>query len=166
MSTLSSSLSALSSSTVTDVVAKLRRAPLTDRQGLRVGRWATIGWGLAFIAPATIFRSDEGNIVVLALGVAGITYGGLLGAFVFGIVNKRARAADANIAFVIAVAVNAFFFVMEKYVIGEVWVAWQWYPALGVIVTFVVGGLLSLRHRDRAPLESIEPLEPAADRRR
>src|SRR5690625_5462420 len=77
---------------------------MTDEQGLRVGRWATIGWGLAFIAPATIFRSDEGNIVVLALGVAGITYGGLLGAFVFGIVNRRARSADANIAFVVAVA--------------------------------------------------------------
>ncbi|MGP5365350.1 sodium:solute symporter [Brachybacterium tyrofermentans] len=146
MSTLSSSLSALSSSTVTDVVAKLRRRPLSDEQGLRVGRWATIGWGLAFIAPATIFRSDEGSIVVLALGVAGITYGGLLGAFVFGIVSRRARAADANIAFVVAVAVNAFFFLMEKYVVGEVWVAWQWYPLLGVIVTFAVGGLLSLRH--------------------
>ena len=104
-----------------------------------------IGWGLAFIAPATIVRSDEGSIVVLALSVAGITYAGLLGAFQFGIVNKRARAADANIAFVIAVAVNAFFFVMEKYVVGEVWVTWQWYPLLGVLVTFVVGGVLSLR---------------------
>lgn len=152
MSTLSSSLSALSSSTVTDVVGRLRRAPMSDQQGLRVGRWATIGWGLAFIAPATIFQSDEGNIVVLALGVAGITYGGLLGAFVFGIVSRRARSADANIAFVVAVAVNAFFFVMEKYVVGEVWVAWQWYPLLGVIVTFAVGGLLSLRH----------PAQPAA----
>ena len=139
-----SSLSALSSSTVTDVVATLRRAPMSDAQGLRIGRWATIGWGLAFIAPATIFRSDEGSIVVLALGVAGITYGGLLGAFLFGIVNKRAHAAYANIAFVIAVAVNAFFFVMEKYVVGEVWVAWQWYPLLGVIVTFAVGGVLLL----------------------
>src|SRR5699024_4715018 len=103
----------------------------------------------------TIFRSDEGSIVVLALGVAGITYGGLLGAFVFGIVNKRARALDVNIAFVVAVAVNAFFFVMEKYVVGEVWVAWQWYPALGVIVTFVVGGLLSLRHDEPAPVAPI-----------
>lgn len=147
MSTLSSSLSALSSSTVTDVVAKLRRTPMSDAEGLRIGRWATICWGLAFIAPATIFRSDEGSIVVLALGVAGITYGGLLGAFVLGIVNRRARSTDANIAFVLAVAVNAFFFVMEKYVIGEVWVAWQWYPLLGVLVTLVVGGALSLRHR-------------------
>ncbi len=152
MSTLSSSLSALSSSTVTDVVAKLRRTPMSDEQGLRVGRWATIGWGLAFIAPATMFRSDEGSIVVLALGVAGITYGGLLGAFVLGIVNRRARAVDANLAFVLAVAVNAFFFVMEKYVIGEVWVAWQWYPLLGVVVTLAVGGTLSLRHRgERSP---------------
>lgn len=159
MSTLSSSLSALSSSTVTDVYARLRRTPITDEEGLRVGRWATIGWGLAFIAPATVFQSDTGNIVILALGVAGITYGGLLGAFVLGIVNTRARALDANIAFVVAVAVNAFFFVMEKYVTGEVWVAWQWYPLLGIIVTLVVGGLLSLRPRalepDPRPAETV-----------
>ncbi|MDZ5077994.1 sodium:solute symporter [Nesterenkonia sp. HG001] len=146
MSTLSSSLSALSSSTVTDVYAKILRRPLGDREGLRAGRWATVGWGLAFIVPAAFFQSDEGNIVILALGIAGITYGGLLGAFIFGIVNSRARAADANIAFVAAVAVNLFFFVMEKYVVGEVWVAWQWYPLLGVIVTLSVGGLLGLRH--------------------
>lgn len=160
MSTLSSSLSALSSSTVTDVYGRLRKTPVTDAQGLRVGRWATIGWGLAFIAPAAFFRSDEGNIVILALGIAGITYGGLLGAFVFGIVNKRADAVDANVAFVAAVAVNAFFFVMEKFVTGEVWVAWQWYPLLGVIVTFVVGGLLSLRH----PAPVTEDAEPAPTR--
>ncbi|MGQ7788359.1 sodium:solute symporter [Nesterenkonia sp. K-15-9-6] len=152
MSTLSSSLSALSSSTVTDVYARFRKTPVTDQEGLKVGRWATIGWGLAFIAPAAVFQSDEGNIVVLALGVAGITYGGLLGAFVFGILNRRARAADANIAFLAAVGVNAFFFVMEKYVTGEVWVAWQWYPLLGVLVTFAVGGTLSLRHPARPKL--------------
>ena len=29
--------------------------------------------------------------------------------------------------------------------VGEVWVAWQWYPLLSVIVTFAVGGVLSLR---------------------
>ena len=146
MSTLSSSLSALSSSTVNDVYARLKKTPMTDAEGFKVGRWATIGWGIAFILPATIFQSDEGNIVILALGVAGITYGGLLGAFVFGIINKRATSVDANITFTLAVAVNAFFFVMEKYVTGEVWVAWQWYPLLGVIVMVVLGGLLSLRH--------------------
>lgn len=156
MSTLSSSLSALASSTVTDVYGRLKKTPMTDRQGLRVGRWATIGWGLAFIAPATVFQSDEGNIVILALGIAGITYGGLLGAFIFGILNRRARASDANIGFVAAVAVNAFFFLMEKYIVGEVWVAWQWYPLLGVLVTFAVGGLLSLRHRTLA--ETSTPL--------
>jgi SSS family solute:Na+ symporter len=149
MSTLSSSLSALSSSTVNDVYAKLKRTPMTDEQGFKVGRWATIGWGIAFILPAT----------VLALGIAGITYGGLLGAFVFGIVNKRARATDANIAFALAVAVNAFFFVMEKYVTGEVWVAWQWYPLLGVIVTFIVGGLLGMRHKTKIEEPTIAEVE-------
>ena len=155
MSTLSSSLSALSSSTVTDVVAKLRRTPMTKDDELKTGRIATIVWGLLFILPATFFRSDEGSIVVLALGIAGITYGGLLGAFVLGIVNKRARTLDANIAFLCAIATNAFFFVMEKYVVGEVWIAWQWYPLLGVLVTLAVGGLLSLRHSSPAEVEPI-----------
>lgn len=156
MSTLSSSLSALSSSTVTDIVAKLRRTPMTKDEELKTGRIATIVWGLLFILPATFFRSDEGSIVVLALGIAGITYGGLLGAFVLGIVNKRARTLDANIAFLCAVVTNAFFFVMEKYVVGEVWIAWQWYPLLGVLVTLAVGGLLSLRHSSPAEVEPID----------
>lgn len=51
--------------------------------------------------------------------------GGVLGTFVLGIVNKHARGADANVAFVVAVTVNAFFFVTENYVTGELWVAWQ-----------------------------------------
>ncbi|MDN6528211.1 MAG: sodium:solute symporter, partial [Brevibacterium sp.] len=159
MSPLSSSLSALSSSTVNDVYARLKKTPMTDAEGFKVGRWATIGWGIAFILPATVFQSDEGNIVILALGVAGITYGGLLGAFVFGIINKRATAVDANITFALAVAVNAFFFIMEKYVTGEVWVAWQWYPLLGVIVMVGIGGLLSLRHPKAAKRTTVAEVE-------
>lgn len=152
MSTLSSSLSALASSTVTDVYARIRKAPISDEEGLRVGRWATIGWGLAFIVPAAFFKSDSGSIVVLALGIAGITYGALLGAFVLGLANRRARAADANVAFVLAAATTMTFFILEKWVMTnpdgtpKVLVAWQWYPLVGVVVTLVVGGLLSLRH--------------------
>lgn len=55
MSTLSSSLFALSSSTVTDFYARIKKTPLTDQEGLRAGRWATVALGLAFISPATIF---------------------------------------------------------------------------------------------------------------
>jgi Na+/proline symporter len=156
MSTLSSSLSALSSSTVTDVYGLMKKTPMTDEEGLRVGRWATIGWGLAFIAPAVWFKSDTGSIVVLALGIAGITYGALLGAFVLGFVNKRATAVDANIAFVCAAGTTMTLFALEKWVLAEdgvprVLLAWQWYPLAGVIVTLVVGGLLSLRRPVGAP---------------
>ncbi|GAB3260701.1 sodium:solute symporter [Alteromonas gracilis] len=157
MSTLSSSLSALSSSTVTDVYGTFKKGVVTDEEGLRVGRIATIAWGLAFIAPATVFQSDSGNIVILALGIAGITYGALLGSFLLGLVNRRARAMDANIGFVLAAATTATMFVLEKFVLAaedgtpRVIVAWQWYPLVGVIVTLVVAGLLSLRHRTPAP---------------
>jgi hypothetical protein len=96
-----------------------------------VGPWATIGWGLAFIAQAVFFEDDSGSIVVLALGIAGITYGALLGAFVLGLVNKRARALDANVAFVSAALTTATMFPLENWVlshdgVSHVLLAWQW----------------------------------------
>ena len=45
---------------------------------------------------------------------------------------------------------------MEKYVIGKVWVAWQWYPLLGVLVPLAVGGALSLRHRDAEARRTVD----------
>lgn len=77
-----------------------------------------------------------------------------MGVFVFGSVHKNARALDAYVGFGFSVAVNAFFFGMEKYVTGEVWVAWRWYPLLGILVSFAVGGLMSVRHSQRA--ETVE----------
>lgn len=166
MSTLSSSLSALSSSTITDVYSRFRTTPMTDEEGLRVGRFATIGWGLAFIAPAWFFQSDTGSIVILALGIAGITYGALLGSFVLGMVNKRARALDANIAFVAAATFTATLFVLEKWVLtnpdgtARVLLAWQWYPLAGVIVTLLVGGLLSMRNRPETSTDDTQVEAP------
>ncbi|HIY43066.1 MAG TPA: sodium:solute symporter [Candidatus Nocardiopsis merdipullorum] len=146
MSTLSSSLSALSSSTMADLYEKFSRRHLDDAQALRLSRLFTLGWGLMFIIAAAMFTGTDNPVVELGLSVASITYGGLLGAFFLGLWVRRARQLDATVAFGVAVATMASLFLFAPELIG-----FTWYTAIGTTITLGVGFLLSLRHRHIAP---------------
>jgi SSS family transporter len=175
---LSSSLSALASSTVTDVYERIRRRPLSDVDRLRHGRVWTVVWAGLLIVCAGVFaslnKSTSDPIVVQALGIAGYTYGALLGAFLLGLMIRRVSQTDAVIAFVVTVAVMAFVILGVKFVGPDQSVTidfhqanaakqirsltgW-WNTPLGVAITLLVGGLLSLRHKENEP----EPVEVAA----
>jgi SSS family solute:Na+ symporter len=166
---LSSSLGALASSTVTDVYQNLVRHKLSDAEVFKHGRIWTVVWAGLLIVCAGLFATvtRRGNpIVEQGLSIAGFTYGALLGAFFLGLVFKAARQADAIAAFVTTVVVMAFVILGVKFVGPDLSLeisfaaasatakalAYPWYTPLGVLVTLVVGGLLSLRHK--APVES------------
>ncbi|RSN27004.1 sodium:solute symporter [Amycolatopsis sp. WAC 04169] len=168
---LSSSLGALASSTVTDVYERVIGRELPEAERLKHGRIWTIVWAGALILCAGFFASSNKTsadpIVVQALGITGYTYGALLGAFLLGLLFKRARQADAIVAFVSTVIVMAFIILGVKFnkpdgsLIGvdfskssgnTVALAWPWYTLCGVVITLVVGGLLSLRHGSVDPL--------------
>lgn len=147
MSTLSSSLSALSSSTMADLYEKFTQRPLDDERGLRLGRLFTLGWGLVFIGAAALFTGTDNPVVELGLSVAGLTYGGLLGSFFLGLAVRRARQLDAIVGFAAAVAAMSYLFLFQRELVG-----FTWYTAIGVVITLVVGWLLSRRHADDSPL--------------
>lgn len=179
---LSSSLGALASATVTDVYERVSRRTLSDDDRLRLGRVWTVVWAGLLVLCAGLFatanQTTADPIVVQALGITGYTYGALLGAFLLGLMVKKANQADGIIAFVVTIAVMTFVILGVKFVgpsaeadpvangYGD-WhsitidfsaavpaegvrtlVAW-WYTPLGVAVTLLVGGLLALRHRGR-----------------
>ena len=154
MSTLSSSLSALSSSTMTDLYARLTRRSLSDAQGLRLGRLFTLGWGLVFILAGTLFTGTDNPVVELGLSVASLTYGGLLGAFFLGLWVRRAGQLDAIVGFAIAVVTMSYLFLFQPDLIG-----YTWYTAIGVVITLVVGWLLSRRHGTGS--QEVPPPRPA-----
>jgi SSS family transporter len=159
---LSSSLGALASSTVTDVYERVRKTPMTDEERLRHGRIWTLVWAGLLIVCAGLFASSNKTtadpIVVQALGIAGYTYGALLGAFLLGLIFKRASQADAIIAFVTTVLVVGFVILGVKFTGSTPTIDFAkadatrksltgwWNTPLGVAVTLLVGGLLSLRH--------------------
>jgi SSS family transporter len=135
LSTLAGSISALSSSTMLDLYK-----PFTgiddEVKELKISRYFTIMWALLLIASAFFFMSSSQTVVELALSIASFTYGGLLGTFLLGLLNKKAKQEDALAGF------TAGIFIMIT-VISLHLVAWTWFTLVGVTATLIVGSLLS-----------------------
>ena len=148
MSTLSSSLNALSSSTMTDLIDRFRSTPMDDAKALSASRITTLVWGFVFILFGNLFVGQDTPVLELGLSVASITYGGLLGAFFLGIFVRRARQLDVMIAFAVAVAAMSALFIYQQWVIddGEIVVGFTWFTAIGVVITMVIGTALSMLH--------------------
>lgn len=137
MSSLSSSINALASATAYDYWAPMVGARDDEGRILRAGKAFTLLWATLLIAGAILFipLSQGTSAVEVALGIASLVYGGLLGAFALGIFTKR----PGQLAVIIGMAVG----------IGTVTlirdqIAWPWYVLLGSVLTFVVGSLAGL----------------------
>ena len=179
MSTLSSSLNALAGSTLMDLLERFGARPRTDAQSLALSRVLTLVWAGVFVGFAMLFTGLDNPVVELGLGIAGFTYGGLLGAFVLGLVSQRAREADALVAFAVAIAamVLVIFGLWWSPEVGWVadWrpspdvraaldlraVAWPLYPVVGAAITVGLGAILGLRHRQPGAPQVLPASEPS-----
>lgn len=152
MSTIASSLNSLASATTYDYYAPYIGPDAGERHLLRAGRAFTLLWAAALIGMALLFRRRDTPVVVVALSVASLTYGALLGAFLLARF-PRVRQRDAIAAIVIAtllmatvvfagplntaVGGNAVLVTLAK-------LAWPWYVPLGVALTVAAGLAASL----------------------
>lgn len=165
MSTLSSSLNSLASSSMLDLVQRFVKRSLDEAESLRWSRILTLFWGLVFIGFASIFEDRQNPVVELGLAIASYTYGGLLGSFLLGLLNKKANQWDAIISFAAAILCMIWIIFGVWYSAAEGWVfvfnpsdellsvrglvsiGWPWFTVIGTSATILVGSLLSLRHR-------------------
>ena len=119
-----------------DLVRRLRE------QGAEVQVVLTAG---ALLFP----QNQQTPVVVVALGIASFTYGGLLGVFFLGNFWPRAVQRDAITGLTIALFVMAFI-VFARNLIGWLpWtadvlgpfsrIAWPWYVLIGTSITMIVG---------------------------
>ena len=136
MSTLAGSMSSLASSTVHDLYIPFLGKSIDEEKKLKVSRIFTILWAVMLIFAAVFFMNTSKAVVELALSIASFTYGGLLGTFLLGVLNKNAKEKDALSGFTAGILTMVA-------VISLKLVAWTWFIIIGVVATLIVGTSLS-----------------------
>ena len=157
MSTHASAINSLASATTNDFYAPLAGRAGDDAHLLRVGRLFTLLWGTILVIGALLFRQREAPVVVVALSIASLTYGPLLGAFVLARF-RRVGERDVVLALVgasVVMAVVVFAGPLAAWLgrpamlVGMSRLAWPWYVPLGTTLTVGIGLGASLRPAPR-----------------
>jgi solute:Na+ symporter, SSS family len=159
MGTHSSAINSLASSATHDLYASWtgRRDPV---HLLRIGRLFSAIWALALIVGALAFHfmatGKDTPVVVLALSIASVTYGPLLGTYVLAGRWPRARGRDVvgSVACTVAIMLVVVFAGRISPYLDLKWLApigrlaWPWYVPLGTSLAVLLGiGLSYLPHR-------------------
>jgi len=137
MSSLSGSINSLASATAFDYWAPLvgageKRGAEADARVLRAGKVFTLIWAILLIGGAVLFipLSRGTSAVEVALGIASLVYGGLLGAFALGVLTRKPGQWAAVIG--VGAGIGLTTLLRDQ-------MAWPWYALVGSVVTFVTG---------------------------
>jgi SSS family transporter len=161
MSTLSSSLNSSASALVTDFYRPLR--PGRDEgHYLMVSRGMTLFCGAAQIGVAlgAISLQEQRSVVDSVLSIAGVTTGMVLGLFLLGSVRRpvSSLAALAGLVAGFAVVLTAW----VPWFLGNPWLAFPWFAALGTTVTVAVALAIDLAAKRYGALADRGP-QPGLD---
>ncbi len=156
MSTHSGAINSLAAATTHDLYLPLTGRQVDDPGTLRAGKLFALAWGVALTAGALLFRDNGTPVVVVALGIASFTYGGLLGGFFLGVFWPRAIQRDAILGMSVGIGTMAFI-VFAKQIgafapdlaaplapFGRI--AWPWYVLIGTTLTLATGIVSSFTH--------------------
>ena len=148
----SSALNSLASALSHDIIGPIfGKERLEGKAGLWTGRVLTLVWTVVLAALAIAFSSSsQGQAgVQIALSLASVTAGGLLGAFLIALYVDRANQADVLFAiggataFVFALWLGSKDFIpfpLAKQI------AWPWYSLIGSALALGLGFVASRRH--------------------
>lgn len=170
MSTHSGAINSLAAASIHDIYLPLTGRAVDSPETLRTSKRFALAWGVVLTIGALLFRQNGTPVVIVALGIASFTYGGLLGGFFLAILWHRAIQRDAILGMSVGILAMSFV-VFAKQLIH--WIpslapalspfadiAWPWYVLIGTTITFVVGVLSSYTHP--APTAVPELAEVAA----
>lgn len=146
MSNLSGSLNSLASTTVLDFYKPLINPKASDESLLKLSKWLTAAWGVVLILIAMLAR-NWGSVFTVGLTIASLVYGPMLGAFLLGVMTKRANQRGVMLGMVSSIAVMLVIRFQTS-------IAWTWYVLIGTLVCAGMGYALSLALKGEQPAEA------------
>ncbi len=141
MGSLSGSINSLASSTLIDLYKPYFGKHSDDSKDLKLSKRFSIMWTVILVGTAFIFIQSNQAVIVVALSIASVTYGGLLGTFLLGVLFKKPQQKDAIIGFTAGLLILVYVFFFTP-------IAWTWYTMIGSLTTIIVG-LVSARITQR-----------------
>ena len=135
MSNLSGSLNSLASTTVLDFYKPLINPNASDEFLLKLSRWLTAAWGVILIVIAILAR-NWGSVFTVGLTIASLVYGTMLGAFLLGVLTKKANSVGVVVGMLASMTCMLFIKLYTD-------LAWTWYVLTGTIVCVFVGYVVS-----------------------
>ncbi|HKO97985.1 MAG TPA: sodium:solute symporter [Pyrinomonadaceae bacterium] len=133
---MSSSLNAIAATAMNDLYKPLRPGR-ADKHYLKVSHLLTLVWGVVQIAVALALRNRNRSALDLALSIASLINGPILGVFLVGVFLRRVSQPPALIGMLASSAVMLYIYFGTR-------IAWTWYVFIGSVVTLVVAWLASL----------------------
>jgi Na+/proline symporter len=131
MSTLSSSINSLSSSTSADLLG-ISKKDISDSKKVKISRLISLIWTIVIIGISILFNYTSKPLVEVALSIASVTYGGMMGIFLLGrfFTGFSEKAAIAGL--VTGILANLIIFFATD-------IFWLWYVSIGFFVSFGSG---------------------------
>jgi SSS family solute:Na+ symporter len=134
---LSSSLNSIAATAVNDIYKPFAKQA-SDKKLVRIAGVLTIVIGIIQIAIAVSLRNAGSSALNMALAVASLINGPILGVFLVGAFIKRARETHALIGMAVSIAVMTYVLLASnRYVSGPV-IAFPWYALIGSSITVIV----------------------------
>ena len=167
---MSSSLNSIAATAMNDLY-KPWRAGRSDEHYLKVSHVLTLVWGVVQIGVALVLMKQNRSALDMALSVASLINGPILGVFLVGVFLKRVGQTPALIGMIASLLImlcvylagvdNSAWLVQLAHKIFPFRIAWPWYVLFGSLITFIVAWLASFAF-EPAPKNRQDELAPRA----
>jgi solute:Na+ symporter, SSS family len=136
---LSSSLNSIAATAINDLYRPFKKS-ITDKQLLRLSGILTVVIGIVQIVVAILFMQTGDSALNLALSVASLINGPILGVFLVGTFIKNAKEKHALIGMLASITLMIYILLGTK-------IAWPWYALIGSLTTVIVTFIATLAIR-------------------
>jgi Na+/proline symporter len=140
---LSSSLNSIAATAINDLYKPFARN-VTDKYLLKLSGWLTVIIGIVQIVVAVIFMKTGESALNLALSVASLFNGPVLGVFLVGSFMKRAREVHALTGMLTSTALMIYILLAFNGIVSGPRIAWPWYALIGSLTTIAITYLATL----------------------
>lgn len=133
---LSSSLNSIAATAINDLYKPFAK-DISDKRLLKLSGWLTVIVGIVQIVVAILFMRSGESALGLALSVASLINGPILGVFLIGTFMKKAQEIHALIGMGASIC-------LMLYVLLGTKIAWPWYALIGSLTTVFVAFIATI----------------------